>query len=184
MALWQEKLFSRSPNQARARKKRNSRNKRLEKSKNTSKGKFFFPLQEGMYSDDICAAIKQKEFPSCHKIMHSNCSKGWFKAKGCKPIMILSIVYCIFMVDRRKVFTPYFQPRPLWENLTIANLRHISSRIWTCAEPELGLCWMKLCNSGSQDLLISKKIRIPSRADLNTTPIFTFHCVKLQDVEL
>ena len=42
---------------------------------------------------------------------------------------------------------PYFQPGPLSEILTIANLRHAASRTWTCAEPEFRLCWMKLCSS-------------------------------------
>ena len=40
---------------------------------------------------------------------------------------------------------PYFQPGPLSEMLTIADLRHATSRIWTCAEPEFRFCWMKLC---------------------------------------
>ena len=43
-----------------------------------------------------------------------------------------------------KVVSPYFQPGPLSKILTIANLRHAASRIWTCAEPEFRLCWMKL----------------------------------------
>ena len=30
---------------------------------------------------------------------------------------------------------------PLSEILTISNLRHAASRIWTCAEPEFRLCW-------------------------------------------
>ena len=42
---------------------------------------------------------------------------------------------------------PYFQPGPLSEILTIANLGHAASMIWTCAEPELRLCWMNLCSS-------------------------------------
>ena len=50
------------------------------------------------------------------------------------------------MVDRRKA-EPYFQPGPLSEILTIANLRHAASRIWTCAEPVFRLWWMKLCSS-------------------------------------
>ena len=33
------------------------------------------------------------------------------------------------------------------EILTIANLRHAASRVWTCAEPEFRLSWMKLCSS-------------------------------------
>ena len=44
-------------------------------------------------------------------------------------------------------YRPYFQPGPLSEILTIVNLRHVVSRIWTCAEPEFKLCRMKLCNS-------------------------------------
>ena len=40
-----------------------------------------------------------------------------------------------------------FQPGPLSEILTIANLRHAASRVWTCAESEFRLCGMKLCSS-------------------------------------
>ena len=50
------------------------------------------------------------------------------------------------MVDRRKV-NSYFQPGPLSEILTNANLQHATSRVWTCAEPEFRLGWMKLCSS-------------------------------------
>ena len=42
---------------------------------------------------------------------------------------------------------PYFQPGPLSEILTIANLRHTASRIWTCADLEFRLCWIKLYSS-------------------------------------
>ena len=42
---------------------------------------------------------------------------------------------------------PYFQPEPLPEILTIANLGHAASRLWICAEPEFKLSWMKLCSS-------------------------------------
>ena len=41
----------------------------------------------------------------------------------------------------------YFQPGPLSEILTILNLQHAASRIWTCAEAEFRLCWMKLCSN-------------------------------------
>ena len=34
--------------------------------------------------------------------------------------------------------------------LTIANHRHAVNRIWTCAEPELRLCWMKMWSSDNQ----------------------------------
>ena len=33
--------------------------------------------------------------------------------------------------------SPYFQPEPLSEILTIVNIQHVVSRIWTCTEPEL-----------------------------------------------
>ena len=31
------------------------------------------------------------------------------------------------------------------EIFTIANVRHAASKVWTCAEPEFRLSWMKLC---------------------------------------
>ena len=39
-----------------------------------------------------------------------------------------------------------FLPGSLSEILTIANLRHAASRVWTCAESEFRLCWKKLCS--------------------------------------
>ena len=44
---------------------------------------------------------------------------------------------------------PYFQWDRLSEILTITNLQHAVSRIWTSAEPEFRLCWMKVCSSDS-----------------------------------
>ena len=54
------------------------------------------------------------------------------------------------MVDQPKVFSLYFQPGPLSEILTIANLRHAAIRVWTSTEPEFRLNWMKLCSSDNQ----------------------------------
>ena len=48
-----------------------------------------------------------------------------------------------------KGIKPYFLPGPLSEILIIANLWHAASRIWTCAEPEFRLSWMKLCSSNN-----------------------------------
>ena len=63
--------------------------------------------------------------------------------------MIMMNCFCR-MVDWRKAFTPYSQLWPLSEILTIANLWHIASRVWTCAESESRLCWIKLCSSDNQ----------------------------------
>ena len=46
-----------------------------------------------------------------------------------------------------KSFKPYFQLVLLSKVLTIASLRYVVSRIWTCAEPEFRLCWRKSCIS-------------------------------------
>ena len=78
----------------------------------------------------------------------------WFDVKTleifCKSLMMMMMImmncFC-GMVDRRKAFMPYFQPEPLSEILTIANLRHTANRVWTCAESEFRLCRMKLCSS-------------------------------------
>ena len=39
---------------------------------------------------------------------------------------------------------PHFQPGPLPETLTTASLWHAVCRVWTWAEPEFRLSWMKL----------------------------------------
>ena len=61
-------------------------------------------------------------------------------------MMMIMMNYFSRMVDRRKAFTPYLQPGPLSEILTIANLRHGASKVWNCAESEFRLCWTKLCS--------------------------------------
>ena len=45
-----------------------------------------------------------------------------------------------------------FPAGPLSEFFAIANLRHASSRIWTCAESEFRFCWMKLCRSDNRNI--------------------------------
>ena len=51
------------------------------------------------------------------------------------------------MNDQWKAFMPYFQPGPLSEILTIANLWHAARSVWTWAKSKFRLCWMKLCSS-------------------------------------
>ena len=46
------------------------------------------------------------------------------------------------------------------EILTIANLRHAASRIWTCAEPEFSLSWMKLCSSDNHFKISRRKAAV------------------------
>ena len=43
----------------------------------------------------------------------------------------------------------YFQPGPLPEILTIANLQHAVSRVCAPAEPKFRLSWMKLHSSNN-----------------------------------
>ena len=57
------------------------------------------------------------------------------------------VLYYFFLLDDDELFsrngwpskgvTPYSQPGPLSDILTV----------WTCAEPDLTLCWMKFCSS-------------------------------------
>ena len=60
-----------------------------------------------------------------------------------KRVKCLMNCFC-GMADRRKALS-LISSRV--EVLTIANLRHASSRVWTCAEPEFRLCWGKFCSS-------------------------------------
>ena len=64
------------------------------------------------------------------------------------------LLECFLRDDDDELFLSYGWPRKdiyrsfhlalLSEILTIANLRHATSRVWTCAEPEFRLGWMKL----------------------------------------
>ena len=54
----------------------------------------------------------------------------------------MNVLNCFWiMVDWQKVFKPYFQPGPLSEIHTIANLQHVAYRVLTYAEPEFRLNW-------------------------------------------
>ena len=50
-----------------------------------------------------------------------------------------------------------FPAGPLSEILTIANLRHATRRIWTCAEPVFRLWWMKLCSSDNHYTMVPQR---------------------------
>ena len=49
---------------------------------------------------------------------------------------------------------PYFLLGPWSKILTITNLQHAASRIWTCTEPEFRLHWMRLCSGDNYFTLI------------------------------
>ena len=42
------------------------------------------------------------------------------------------------MMMTMTMIKPYFQPGPLSEILTITDLQHAASSVWTCAKPESG----------------------------------------------
>ena len=64
-------------------------------------------------------------------------------------MMIMRMDYFCGMVDPQKAFSLISSLDQTCQSktLTIANLPHGSSRIWTCAEPKFGLSWMKLSSS-------------------------------------
>ena len=57
------------------------------------------------------------------------------------------IVFVVWLTDERCLAS--FQLGPLPKILTIANLWHTESRVWSCAEPEFRLSWIKLCSNDS-----------------------------------
>ena len=63
-------------------------------------------------------------------------------------MMMMTIMNCFLRNGwPTKCIKPYFQPGSLPKILMIANLRHATSRAWTCAESEFKLCWLKLYSS-------------------------------------
>ena len=68
---------------------------------------------------------------------------------------VMMMMNCFYgMVDWRKVFSLISSWGPLPEILTIANLWHAVSRIWTCAEPDFRRSWLKLCNSDNHYMTV------------------------------
>ena len=55
--------------------------------------------------------------------------------------------FVVWLPGERRLRRDYFQPEPSSEVFTIGDLRHAASRVWTCEESELKLCWMKLCSN-------------------------------------
>ena len=64
-------------------------------------------------------------------------------------MMMMMNCFVVWLTDERRL--ALFPAGTLLEILTIANLWHAASRVWTCAEPEFRLSWMKLCSSDSGD---------------------------------
>ena len=72
------------------------------------------------------------------------------------PILIPHKIHpgeCAWSDDDDELFLWYGWPTkgvaffPAGSFVTITNLRHAASRIWTCPKSELRLWWMKLCSS-------------------------------------
>ena len=81
------------------------------------------------------------------------------------------------MVDRRKAL-PYFQLEPLPVILTIARLQLATIWIWTCAEPELRLLWMKFCSSGNHYPTAPDSNICTNLLIINNFPFDTLICLK------
>ena len=67
-------------------------------------------------------------------------------------MMMMKMNFFCGMVDGRKAFS-----LPSSRNhgqRSIANLRYVASRFWTCAEPEFRFSWMKLCSSDNNSIFI------------------------------
>ena len=95
-------------------------------------GSFLFPWQVGTSS-----ILKQQPLPYC--------SNSFMSFWICRLIiMIESFLWHGWPTNN---VYPYFQQGPLSEILTIMNLQHVASRVWTCIEPEFRLSWTKLCSS-------------------------------------
>ena len=86
-----------------------------------------------------------------------------------------------------KLFVPILNPlseNEYTEILIISNLRHSASRVWTCAEPEFKLSWMKLCSSDNRgatyiESLFTDTERYWKSIKILKVYLLTFLCKKL-----
>ena len=110
----------------------------------------------GLYSSAIIPltyifSMQLHHFKNSHLIWLDFCSLFW--AYLLEPLFttfqwyltgwMMMNCFCR-MADRRKVS----------KILTIGNLRHAASRIWTCLESEFRLCWTKLYSSDDHHKMV------------------------------
>ena len=60
-------------------------------------------------------------------------------------MMMMLNCFVLWLTDETRL--SLFPAGAIVRIVTITNLWHAASRIWTCSEPEFRLCWMKLCSS-------------------------------------
>ena len=66
----------------------------------------------------------------------------------------------------------YFQPGPLSEILTTADLWHSASRFWTCPGPKFKLSWMKLYSSDNNYTTVPQSSVVPQHHSITIGYIF------------
>ena len=76
-------------------------------------------------------------------------------------MMMMMMNFLGGMVDQRKAFS-HFQPGPFAEILTIVRDSH---RIWSSAEPEFWLSWMKLCSIEKINDSMDKMVKMDKMVD-------------------
>ena len=74
-----------------------------------------------------------------------------------------------------KVVEPHFQLGPLSEIFVIANFQHKARRMWTCAEPEFKLCWIKLYSNDNHHCTCEKVDILFEMAKLRAGKSFKYH---------
>ena len=65
---------------------------------------------------------------------------------NCVMMMMMMMNCFCGMVDRRKAFS-LISSRDNCQKSSPSRISNTPSRVWTCAEPEFRLSWMKLCSS-------------------------------------
>ena len=93
----------------------------------------------------------------------------WSKKLNNRATVGMIMMNCFFsMFDQGKVFRLISSWDQLSGILTIANLRHVASRIWTCRESEFRLSWLKLCSSDDRYTTVQRWS--------NIVPVFINNC--------
>ena len=93
------------------------------------------------------------------------------------------IVFVVWLTHERRLVL--FPAGTISEILTIVNLRHAASRIWSCAEHQFRFSWMKLCSSDNyystvprDEAFVLRKKHQHSLQTLPSTSIGIMTCLK------
>ena len=91
--------------------------------------------------------------------------------------MMMMMMNCFCgMLDRRKAFS-FISSRDHCQRSSPSRISDTPSRVWTCAEPEFRLSWMKLCSSDNHYTTAPLRVCLSDKkSNKQQMQVFLYYC--------